>query len=78
MPDLVVYQGRWFDDSEVHETNVRWSPWTIIQDWEYKQMLSLIADGKKYQVRILRQISILGFGVDREDMMPEVSINPGL
>jgi hypothetical protein len=77
MPDLVVYQGRWFDDSEVHETNVRWSEWKIIQDWEYIEMLKHINNGAKYQVRILRQVIVRGFGVTDEEPVPNVYVNPG-
>ena len=77
MPDLVVYQGRWFDDSEIHETNVRWSEWTIINEWEYIQMLNHIKNGSKYQVRILRQVHIIGFGITNEEPNPEVYVNPG-
>ena len=43
--DYAIYQGRWFDDSETHETYVRWSPWTTIDEWEYQTMLEGIDKG---------------------------------
>ena len=77
VPDYCIFQGRWFDDSETHETYIRWTPWKNIEEWEYKQLLDLIRKGEKYQVRILKQISISGFGVKDEHPNPEVYINPG-
>ena len=79
--DYAIYQGRWFDDSEVHETYVRWSPWTTIEEWEYAAMLDEIKKGAKYQVRILSQIHITGFGIDdklNDLYCPKPLINPGL
>lgn len=78
-PELVVYQGRWFDDSEIHDTNVRWSHWKNISPWEYVEMIEHIKEGAKYQVRILHQRHIEGFGVEDKDIHPEIEIvNPGL
>ena len=79
--DYAIYQGRWFDDSETHETYVRWSPWTTIDEWEYQTMLEEIDKGAKYQVRILSQIYIKGFGIDPDKVdlyCPRANINPGL
>ena len=77
LPDYCIFQGRWFDDDPKHVTCVRWSPWKNIEEWEYKELLSHIEQGKKYQVRILKQVSIKGFGVDKEDPNPKIYINPG-
>ena len=77
-PELVVLQGRWYDDSEVHDTNVRWSPWMTIHEWEYLEMLNHIREGAKYQVRVLHQSHIEGFGVSDSDRHPEIQVNPGL
>lgn len=79
--DYAIYQGRWFDDAETHETYIRWSPWTTIEEWEYKAMLDEIDKGAKYQVRILSQIYIAGFGIDpklNDLYCPKPLINPGL
>ena len=78
MPDLVVFQGRWYDNSEVHDTNIRWTPWVNIQEWEYIEMVDHIKRGSLYQVRILKQIHIDGFGVDICVQDPYVHINPGM
>ena len=79
-PELVIYQGRWFDDSEVHDTNVRWSPWKNITEWEYVDMKHHIGLGAKYQIRILHQRHIEGFGVDEDEKHPDIiiNVNPGL
>ena len=77
VPDLVVYQGRWFTD-ELNEYGVRWSPWKIIEEWEYLIMKDHIDNGVKYQIRILKQIHIQGFGVDYYNEHPEIELNPGL
>jgi hypothetical protein len=77
-PELVVLQGRWFDDSITHDTNVRWSPWKIITEWEYLEMKEAIKNGYKYQIRILHQQHIEGFGVDDRNKHPEITVNPGL
>lgn len=79
VPDYVIYQGRWFCEDEVTVNYVRWSEWKNIHEWEYKEMLDHIAKGSKYQVRILKQIHIQGFGVEEGcDINPEVWINPGI
>ena len=77
LPDYCIFQGRWYDDDPTHVTYVRWSPWKNIEEWEYKELLEHIERGEKYQVRILKQVSIKGFGVDREDPNPQIYINPG-
>lgn len=78
--DYAIYQGRWFDESESTTTGVRWSTWKTISEWEYAEMLVRIDQGAKYQVRILSQIYIKGYGIDPDKMelyCPE-AINPGL
>ena len=52
----------------------------MIPEWEYITMLEKIKEGYKYQVRILKQIHIEGFGVDENtDRNPSIwYINPGL
>lgn len=79
--EYCIFQGRWYDDDPTHTTYVRWSPWKNIEEWEYKEMLDHIKKGRKYQVRILKQISISGYGVtddiNSEEYNPHVWINPG-
>lgn len=81
VPDYCIFQGRWYDDSDTHTTYVRWTPWKNIEEWEYKQIKDLIEKGEKYQIRILKQISIKGFGIsekiDSEEYNPTITINPG-
>lgn len=77
-PELVVLQGRWYDDSAVHDTNIRWSPWMTIHEWEFQTMRERIKEGAKYQIRILHQSHIEGFGVTEMDEHPEITVNPGL
>lgn len=77
VPDLVIYQVRWFDSSEYSVTYCRWTPWKNVEDWEYKDALAYIERGYKYQVRILKQISIKGFGINESDEPIEIEVNPG-
>lgn len=77
IPDLCVYQGRWFSD-DLTPDGVRFSQWKNIDEWEYLSMLEHIKQGAKYQVRILKQIDIQGYGVDETYEVPEISVNPGL
>jgi hypothetical protein len=49
-----------------------------IQEWEYIEMVDHIKRGSLYQVRILKQIHIDGFGVDICVQDPYVHINPGM
>jgi hypothetical protein len=81
VPDYCIFQVRWFDDNPDHLTYVRWTPWKNVEEWEYKDALRLIEMGENYQARILKQISIKGFGVtpdiDSEEYNPSVWINPG-
>jgi hypothetical protein len=79
--DYAIYQGRWFDDSETHSTYIRWTPWKTIEEWEYAEMLKHIDNGAKYQIRILSQIYIKGYGIDPDKIdlyCPRAQINPGL
>jgi hypothetical protein len=75
--ELCVYQGRWFSD-EINEYGVRFTPWVDIDQWEYLSMLEQIEQGKKYQVRILKQIDIRGFAVKDPKEHPDVLVNPGI
>ena len=76
-PDLVVYQARWFADYLTQE-GVRWTPWKTIQEWEFLEVMERIKAGERYQVRILRQEWIEGYGVDYLMEHPEITVNPGL
>lgn len=79
--DYAIYQGRWFDDSDPHPTYIRWTPWKTIEEWEYVEMLDHIDKGAKYQVRILSQVYIKGYGIDPDKIdlyCPRAQINPGL
>lgn len=76
-PDLVVFQGRWFSP-ELNELGIRWTPWKTIEEWEYIAMKEHIHEGSNYQVRILKQIHIEGYGVNFNYEHPEISVNPGL
>lgn len=80
VPDIAIFQGRWFCEDEVAFNYIRWSPWKNIQEWEYKEMIHHIRKGAKYQVRILKQVHIEGFGVtDDTERNPGIwMINPGL
>lgn len=77
VPDLVVYQVRWFSD-ELNSSGVRWTHWKNVEEWEYLSALEAIKNGNKYQVRILKQIHIEGFGVKDLDHYPDVYVNPGI
>ena len=79
VPDYVIYQGRWWCEDEDTANYVRWSPWKNIAEWEYKELLDHIKRGAMYQVRILKQIHIEGYGVSEdEDRNPGIWVNPGL
>lgn len=78
VPDLCIYQVRWFDDCEVHQTNIRWTHWKTVEEWEYLSAIEAIKSGYKYQVRILKQIHIEGYCVKDEDHYPDVYVNPGI
>lgn len=75
--ELCVYEGRWFSD-EINEYGVRFTPWVRIDQWEYLSMLEHIKQGAKYQVRILKQIDVRGYGVDFTYQNPDITVNPGL
>lgn len=80
VPDYCIFQGRWWAEDEDTPNYVRWSPWIVIQEWEYKDMLDHIKKGAKYQVRILKQIHVEGYGIDADtDRNPGIwLVNPGL
>lgn len=75
--ELVTYQGRWFSD-DINQYGVRLTPWVDIDQWEYLSMLEQIKKGAKYQVRILKQIDIQGYGVEFYCANPDITVNPGL
>lgn len=79
VPDYCIFQGRWWAEDEDTPNYVRWSPWIIIQEWEYMAMLEKIKEGSKYQVRILKQIHVEGYGIDADtDRNPGIwLVNPG-
>jgi hypothetical protein len=79
VPDIAIFQGRWFIEDEDTPNYVRWSRWKNIPEWEYMEMIEHIKEGAKYQVRILKQVHIEGFGVtDDTERNPGIWINPGL
>jgi len=75
--ELVTYQGRWFSE-DINQYGVRLTPWVDIDQWEYLEMLEQIKKGAMYQVRILKQIDIRGYGVDYTYNNPNITVNPGL
>lgn len=75
--DLVIYQGRWFSE-ELNDRGVRFTPWVNIDEWEFIGMIEQIEKGAKYQVRILKQVAIQGYGVIETLSVPDIKINPGL
>jgi hypothetical protein len=79
LPDYVIYQGRWYAEDEDTPNYIRWGPWKNVSEWEYLELLDHIKKGAKYQVRILKQIHIEGFGVtDDMEQNPGLWVNPGL
>ena len=76
-PELCVLQARWFSDTLTPE-GVRWTQWKTVPEWEFQEIRERIKTGEKYQVRVLHQRWIEGYGVDFMSQHPEITINPGL
>ena len=77
IPDLCVYQARWFAEILTPD-GVRWTHWKTVPEWEYLELKERIKSGERYQIRILHQRHIEGYGVSFLDEHPEITVNPGL